>query len=84
MMKPIKNGIKIIGYTDDFGGKTIVYNEKRSKVGEISKFGTKYTAKDLRFRVVAEYDERTNETKDSRFRRLGKGNMLIELLLKNS
>ena len=83
MMTPIKNGTKIIGYTDEFAGKIRVYNEKRIKIGEISKFGTKHTAKDIRFRIIAEYDERTNETKDARFRKIGKGNLLVEELLKN-
>lgn len=83
MMKPIKNGIKVIGYTDEFAGKIKVYNDKRKQVGEISKFGTKYSAKDTRFKLIAEYDERTNETKDARFRRIGKGNLLVEELLKN-
>ena len=83
MMTPIKSGIKVIGYTDEFAGKIKVYNDKRKQVGEITKFGTKHTAKDARFKVVAEYDERTNETKDAHFKKLGRGNMLIELLLKN-
>ncbi|MBR3817463.1 MAG: hypothetical protein IKJ27_12150 [Clostridia bacterium] len=83
MMRTIKNGFKIIGYTDEFMGKIKVYNDKRKQVGEISKLGTKYSAKDTHFRLIAEYDERTNETKDAHFRRIGKGNILVEMLLKN-
>lgn len=83
MMTPIKSGIKVIGYTDEFAGKIKVYNDKRKQVGEITKFGTKHTAKDARLKVVAVYEERYNETKDYYGKKLGRGNMLIELLLKN-
>ena len=83
MMKPVKSGIKIIGYTDEFAGKIKVYNDKHKLIGEISKFGTKYTARDTHLKPIAEYDERTNETKDARMRKIGRGNMLVELILKN-
>lgn len=83
MMQPIKSGFKIIGYTDEFAGKIKVYDDRRKQVGEISKFGTKHTAKDARFKVIAIYEERYDQTTDSNGKKLGKGNMLVELILKN-
>lgn len=83
MMQPIKSGFKIIGYTDEFAGKIKVYDDRHKQVGEITKFGTKHTAKNARFKVIAIYEERYDQTTDSYGKKLGKGNMLVELLLKN-
>ena len=83
MMQPVKSGIKIIGYTDEFAGKIKVYDDRRKQIGEITKFGTKYTAKDMHLKVIATYEERYNETKDASGRKIGRGNMLVEILLKN-
>ena len=83
-MQPVKSGIKIIGYTDEFAGKIKVYDDRRKQIGEITKFGTKYTAKDMHLKVIATYEERYyNETKDASGRKIGRGNMLVEILLKN-
>ena len=82
-MQPVKSGIKIIGYTDEFAGKIKVYDDRRKQIGEITKFCTKYTAKDMHLKVIATYEERYNETKDASGRKIGRGNMLVEILLKN-
>lgn len=83
MMQPVKSGIKIIGYTDEFAGKIKVYDDRRKQIGEITKFGTKYTAKDTHLKVIAIYEERYDQTTDFYGKKLGKGNMLIELIIKN-
>ena len=82
--KPIKDRFsRTIGYIDDSRSTIIVYNARNLRIGEIRKEGSRLVAKDSRLRTIAEYDERTNETKDAHFKKLGRGNMLIELLLKN-
>lgn len=82
--KPIKDRYsKTIGYIDDSRSTIIVYDDRYRRVGEIKKVGNKLVAKDSRFKLVAEYDQRMDETRDPLFRKIGKGNMLVELLLKN-
>lgn len=41
------------------------------------------TIKDKSYRVLGTYDPKTNETKDSHFRKVGEGNLLASLIPPN-
>lgn len=82
MKRPIKDmRHQTIGYIDEKTTGTAVYNAKYQKLGEIKKEGGKLIAKDAHFRKIAEYDEKLNVTKNAHFKQIGKGNLLVDILL---
>jgi len=82
--EPIKNDKrKIIGYVEKFGAKILVYNHTYRKVGEIRfEFG-KQVAYDTHLKRIAVYEEKMNVTKDARLVKVGKGNLLVQIILQN-
>lgn len=81
MREIIKNnrGIKIGSYESSLNGKTIVYDKKGAKLGEIRPNGNYLEAYNKKGVKMAKWNERDDCTYDSKNKKLGKGNLLLEM-----
>lgn len=74
-----KRGLTL-GYVETFlNGTAKVYDKQHRRIGEIKPQGNQLIAYDASFRRIAYWKETSNETYDKMGRRIGKGNILIEL-----
>ena len=84
MKEAIKNNKRqTIGYTEQSGTKVIVYDSRYRRLGEIRAEVGKQVAYDSHYKRLAVYDEKTGITKDSRFIKIGNGNLLLQIIFQN-
>lgn len=84
MREEIKDSRRMkIGYIDKhLNGTITVYDKNYRKLGEIKPNGNYLVAYDSSYRKMAMWKENDDTTYDTSYRRIGKGNMLIDLYFK--
>lgn len=74
-----------IGYIDkQLNGKATIYDKNYRRLGEIKPEGSYLVAYDSSYRRMAKWNERDDTTYDAMNRRIGKGNLLIDLYFNNN
>ena len=84
MREEIKDSRRMrIGYIDkQLNGRITVYDKNYRRLGEIKPEGNCLVAYDSSYRRMALWKENDDTTYDTSFRRMGKGNMLLDLYFK--
>ncbi len=86
MREEIKNSSRrTIGYIEKLsGGRTEVREKNFNKLGEIREEGEKLVAYDRHFSRMGYWQKRDDTTYDRTHRKIGKGNLLIDLYFNNN
>ena len=72
-------GMKIGSYESFSNGKTIVYDKNGAKLGEIRPEGNSLVAHNKIGVKIAKWNEKDDCTYDKMNKKLGKGNLLLEM-----
>ncbi len=85
MQEAIKDARNMtVGYIDRrLNGCMLVYDQRHRLLGEIRPSGSRMIAYDHGHKQIAYWDKNSDCTYESSFKKIGKGNLLIELLLDN-
>lgn len=84
MREEIKDSRRMrIGYIDkQLNGRITVYDKNFVRLGEIKPEGSYLVAYDKAYRKMALWKENDDTTYDTSYRKIGKGNLLIDMYFK--